>query len=155
MKHEKGQMIVFSGLKDSLYDLSTTIAATELKWHARALGVCCGGRMMYYDHQDPRVIFCDNRETHTVLCDGRSFDVCPDVLCDFRSLPFGDETAPLVIFDPPHLRKAGDSSWLAQELIMWRRSSLGRVFSSSRLISSTLPLKGCQLPSGYATSNRS
>lgn len=113
--NKKGNKLVFTGLKASLFGLSETIATTELIYHARAVDVCCGGRMMYYDKQDPRVIFCDNRETHTVLCDGRSFDVCPEVLCDFRSLPFSDESVPLVIFDPPHLRKAGDSSWLAQK----------------------------------------
>ena len=142
MKHEKGQMPVVLAdggivlplaqegglchgeevhsldvveLKKLIRSLPLEIHPIRLRTQCRALDVCCGGRMMYYDHQDPRVIFCDNRETHTVLCDGRSFDVRPDVLCDFRSLPFGDETAPLVIFDPPHLRKAGDSSWLAQK----------------------------------------
>lgn len=80
-----------------------------------ALDVCCGGRMMYQNKQDSRVIFCDIRETHTTLCDGRAFDIAPDILCDFRSLPFQTETAPLIIFDPPHLRKAGPNSWLAEK----------------------------------------
>ena len=34
---------------------------------------------------------------------------------DFRNLPFGDGTFSLVIFDPPHLRKIGESSWMAKK----------------------------------------
>ena len=106
---------VFEDLKESLYGLSIHMNQTALLCKQRALDVCCGGRMFYYDHDDPRVVFCDNRVVETMLCDGRSFTVQPDVLADFRALPFLDESAPLVIFDPPHLRKAGKGSWLAEK----------------------------------------
>lgn len=69
----------------------------------KALDVACGGRMFYFDKQDPRVLFCDNRTVETELCDGRRFVVAPDVQCDFTALPFEDNSFKLVVYDPPHL----------------------------------------------------
>lgn len=42
----------------------------------------------------------------------RSVVVNPDIVADFRNMPFANDTFDLVIFDPPHLIKAGDHSWL-------------------------------------------
>lgn len=94
--------------------LSVT-ATPEPDRRSLALDVCCGGRMFYYDRHDPRVIFCDIRDMETTLCDGRTFRIHPDLVADFRDIPFGDGEFPLVIFDPPHLRKAGERSWLVQK----------------------------------------
>ena len=77
------------------------------------LDVCCGGRQFWYDKADSRALFIDNRTVETTLCDGRSFRVSPDMIADFRDLPFDNDSFPLVVFDPPHLRQAGDGSWLA------------------------------------------
>lgn len=57
----------------------------------------------------------DNRELNTTLCDGRTLAVAPDVIADFRDMPFPDNSFKLVVFDPPHLLKAGEQSWLAQK----------------------------------------
>ena len=71
-----------------------------------------GSRMSYFDKADDRVLFGDiRRETHT-LSDGRILKVDPDQLMDFRALPFPDGTFQLVVFDPPHLTNAGETSWL-------------------------------------------
>lgn len=78
------------------------------------LDVCCGAKKFYLDKRDERVLFCDIRREHIVQCDGRTLCIDPDILCDFRNLPFGDESFHLVIFDPPHLLKVGPNSWLAQ-----------------------------------------
>ena len=51
----------------------------------------------------------------TVLCDGRTLEVNPDILMDFTKMPFDDNTFYLVVFDPPHLEKAGDKSWLVKK----------------------------------------
>lgn len=74
------------------------------------LDACCGSRMFWYNKSDPRTLFMDNRELDTTLCDGRSLVVAPDVVADFRNMPFADETFHLVIFDPPHLIRAGEKS---------------------------------------------
>lgn len=43
-----------------------------MKDDATILDVCCGGRMFYFDKNDPRVLFQDIREESMTLCDGRS-----------------------------------------------------------------------------------
>ena len=87
----------------------------------RVLDPCCGGRMMWFDPHNPDVAFGENRaETLTVRdrshgrVDGtRTLHICPDVALDFRALPYADDSFHLVVFDPPHLVKAGPQSWLA------------------------------------------
>ena len=88
---------------------------------AKALDPCCGTRMMWFDRQHPDVVFGDRRsEVLTVTdrshgrTDGtRTLCIEPDVLLDFRDLPYADATFRLVAFDPPHLVQAGPRSWLA------------------------------------------
>lgn len=70
-------------------------------------------RMFYFDKDDDRVVFGDIRSQEPImLSNGQAFEIRPDSLMDFRSLPFEDETFRLVIFDPPHLTRAGEGSWL-------------------------------------------
>ena len=57
----------------------------------------------------------DHRTLNTTLCDGRKLVVAPDVIGDFRNMSFPDEQFLLVVFDPPHLVKAGEKSWLVQK----------------------------------------
>ncbi|NDV19087.1 methyltransferase domain-containing protein [Pseudodesulfovibrio sp. JC047] len=76
------------------------------------LDACCGGRMFHFDKQNPEVLFTDIRKEEHTLCDGRSFTVSPDTIEDFRDMSFEDEAFNLVIFDPPHLVRAGDNSWM-------------------------------------------
>lgn len=77
------------------------------------LDATCGGRMMWFDKANPAALYVDNREIADVeLCDGRRFSVKPDVKADFRDLPFPDSTFRLVVFDPPHLIRAGDDSYM-------------------------------------------
>ena len=79
------------------------------------LDACCGSRMFWFDKQNPDVVFMDNRELDDVLCDGRKLIIKPDVVGDFRSIPFPDKSFKLVVFDPPHLISAGENSWLAKK----------------------------------------
>ncbi|MDR8330941.1 class I SAM-dependent methyltransferase, partial [Acinetobacter baumannii] len=58
-------------------------------------------------------VYGDIRKEEHTLGDGRSLVVEPDVLMDFRDMPFKDGQFTLVVFDPPHLVKAGKQSWLA------------------------------------------
>lgn len=81
----------------------------------RILDATCGSRMIWFDKQHPDAIYMDNRELTTILCDGRILNIRPDVIADFRDMPFPDNTFYLVVFDPPHLKKAGQTSWLAQK----------------------------------------
>lgn len=77
------------------------------------LDACCGARMFYFNKDNPNVLFMDKREVDTFLCDGRKFEIKPDIIGDFKNMPFADESFSLVVFDPPHLYKVGNKSWLA------------------------------------------
>lgn len=79
------------------------------------LDVCCGSRMFWFDKNNDKVVFMDNRVLHDILCDGRKLDIEPDVVGDFRNIPFEDNTFHMVVFDPPHLVKVGENSWLAKK----------------------------------------
>ncbi|MDU0328601.1 class I SAM-dependent methyltransferase [Paenibacillus sp. 3LSP] len=82
---------------------------------AKILDACCGSRMFWFDKEHEDVIYMDNRQLNDVLCDGRTLNVNPDVIADFRNMPFEDNSFYLVVFDPPHLVKAGEESWLAKK----------------------------------------
>lgn len=70
---------------------------------------------MWFDKMNPNAVFSDRRtETHT-LCDGRVLEIAPDVEADFTDLPFPDRSFKLVVFDPPHLEKLGQNSWMAKK----------------------------------------
>ena len=68
------------------------------------LDACCGGKMFYFDKNDPRVLFMDCRQIETQLKDRnklRKFEVKPDVIGDFTQMEFPDGVFRLVVFDPP------------------------------------------------------
>ncbi|MBL3729297.1 SAM-dependent methyltransferase [Lysinibacillus sp. HST-98] len=71
--------------------------------------------MFWFDKENGDTLFMDERELETELCDGRKLIVKPDVLADFKNMPFEDESFYLVVFDPPDLLKAGENSWLAKK----------------------------------------
>ena len=79
------------------------------------LDVACGSRMFWFDKENPNVVFMDIRKEETELSDGRKLVVDPDVIGDFRHIPFPDNSFFTVIFDPPHLIHAGKTSWLAKK----------------------------------------
>lgn len=75
------------------------------------LDPCCGSRSFWFDKTDGRVVFGDIRRESHVLCDGRALDISPDARMDFRDLPFANGSFRLVVFDPPHLTRAGPAGW--------------------------------------------
>lgn len=85
------------------------------------LDPCCGSRMFWFDRADDRAVFGDaRRESHTLndkssKGGARQLVIDPDVLMDFRSMPFEDDSFHLVVFDPPHLVGNGSHGWLAKK----------------------------------------
>jgi len=79
------------------------------------LDMCCGSRMFWFDKENDRVLFMDKRELDTELCDGRKLIVKPDLIGDFRNMPFEENIFDLVVFDPPHFIQLGETSWMAQK----------------------------------------
>lgn len=80
---------------------------------AEILDACCGGRMWWWDKAHPLAVYMDVREAprgSVGELTGRpewnpSWECKPDVLGDFRAMPFEDESFQLVVFDPPHVTR--------------------------------------------------
>ena len=94
----------------------------------KILDACCGSRMFWYERNEPHTTYMDIRK-EILTCKDRNLErkikISPDVVADFRDMPFADATFDLVIFDPPHLIKAGKESWLAKkygtlDLMSWK-----------------------------------
>lgn len=88
---------------------------------ATVLDCTAGSRMFWFDKSDDRAVFVDKRREDHILTDNtralgsRILNIDPDIQADFTSLPFNDGAFPLVVFDPPHLVRAGKRSWLAKK----------------------------------------
>jgi ubiquinone/menaquinone biosynthesis C-methylase UbiE len=78
----------------------------------RVLDMACGSRMFWFDKKNDETIFVDQRDEDHILCDGRELHIHPDIVADFTSLPFENESFNLVVFDPPHLVNVGKNSWM-------------------------------------------
>lgn len=78
----------------------------------------CGSRMFWFDKHNPLVLFVDKRSETLTAKDKdriRTIDVKPDVIADFTNLPFEDNSFYMVVFDPPHLKTLGETSWMAKK----------------------------------------
>lgn len=81
----------------------------------KILDACCGSKMFWFNKNEPHTTYIDNREETGEVKDReyiRTVQISPDIVADFRNIPFDDDTFDLVIFDPPHLIRAGENSWL-------------------------------------------
>jgi len=88
---------------------------------AAVLDACCGSRMFWFDRQDSRAVFGDiRREAHSLTDKSsaggsRELIIDPDIIMDFRAIPFPDDHFHMVAFDPPHLVTNGKTGWLAKK----------------------------------------
>ena len=94
--------------------------------------------MMWFDKSDPRALFHDKRNERCEIPPNKAYPngttvvVEPDVVGDFTSLEFPDNTFRLVVFDPPHVRNLDPSSDIAKKygyLVESWRSELRAGFS--------------------------
>lgn len=84
----------------------------------KILDVCCGSKMFWYDKEETHTTYMDIRDevlTYTDRDVVREVKINPDLVADFRDIPFADDSFDLVVFDPPHLIHVGDNSWLAKK----------------------------------------
>jgi SAM-dependent methyltransferase len=73
-------------------------------------------RSFYFDKTDERVVFGDIRENEEhLLTNGQTIKIKPDIVMDFRELPFEDNKFEAVIFDPPHLFNLSEKSWIRKK----------------------------------------
>lgn len=72
----------------------------------KILDACCGSRMFWYERNEPHTTYMDIRKEIIHYKDRqleRIAEINPDVIGDFRKIPFEDNSFDLVVFDPPHL----------------------------------------------------
>ena len=81
------------------------------------LDACCSTRMFWFDKQDARALYVDKREGTRIIDVGTPGTigrtpktVAPDMVVDFRDMPFPDETFWHVVFDPPHFHKGAGAT---------------------------------------------
>ena len=77
------------------------------------LDACCGGRMFWYDKNYQMALFQDERQVGKGAFQNNwnpNWCVNPDVVADFRRMPFKNETFQIVVFDPPHLTRGNIKS---------------------------------------------
>lgn len=80
------------------------------------LDACCGGRMFWFDKKNPNTLFVDNRVVPPTKLSNRAiFSVQPDRIMDFRKLDLPASSFNLVVFDPPHVARAGKTSFLSNK----------------------------------------
>jgi len=79
------------------------------------IDICCGSKMFWFQKQHPSAVYMDIREFDGELCDGRKLIVKPDVIGDFKNIPYPDNSFKVAVFDPPHLINAGNNSWLVKK----------------------------------------
>lgn len=103
-------------------EITPSIGSERREMTHEVLDACCGSRMFWFDPENPHVLYVDNREMRTSAIwksgDGTSTRYCtvaPDMLADFRDMPFPDESFWHVVFDPPHLARAGANAWMAKK----------------------------------------
>jgi ubiquinone/menaquinone biosynthesis C-methylase UbiE len=79
----------------------------------KIIDVCCGSKKFWFNKNNPDVEYCDLRNESITLCDGRTININPNTVCDFRKLPFEDNSYYLVVFDPPHIKNIGENAYMA------------------------------------------
>ncbi|WP_236886162.1 methyltransferase domain-containing protein [Elizabethkingia meningoseptica] len=91
----------------------------KLKNHSFILDACCGGKMFWFNKSHPNVIFQDQRIVETIVVgsgkNARNFECNPDIVADFRNMPYPDNSFSLVVFDPPHFTSLGKNSYMAKK----------------------------------------
>ena len=60
--------------------------------------------MFWFNKKHPNAVYMDNREAEKGHNQRRpNHQVDPDILADFKDIPYSDKYFKLVVFDPPHL----------------------------------------------------
>ena len=79
------------------------------------LDACCGGRCFWFDKKQKNTLYIDIRKEEKGFAPERpNFEVNPDLVMDFTDLQFPDKSFKMVVWDPPHIKRIGNKSWMSQ-----------------------------------------
>ena len=68
------------------------------------LDACCGPKFMWNNKNHPNVLYIDIRKEEKGFISRRpNCEIKPDMIADFRNMPFKDKSFKLVVWDPPHI----------------------------------------------------
>jgi len=71
------------------------------------LDAACGNRQFWFNKAHPNTLYIDCRsEPKGFIKERPNIDVEPDIIMDFRALDFPDKAFRLVVWDPPHCKRA-------------------------------------------------
>ncbi len=80
------------------------IANPSIKRRKFILDACCGPKFMWFNKNHPNTLYIDIRKEEKGFIEKRpNCKIDPDIIADFRSLPFKDKSFKLVVWDPPHI----------------------------------------------------
>ncbi len=112
------------------------------------LDMCCGSRMFWFNREDPRAVFVDIRSESHTLCDDQHLEIKPDLVAEFRALPFADDSFQVVVFDPAHLTRCGPNGWQGKKYGIlsksWKKDLIEGFTEAFRMMR----------PAVYSSSNR-
>lgn len=73
------------------------------------LDVCCGPKSFWFNKHQKNTIYLDRRiEKRGFVPSRPNMTIKPDILSDFRRIPFKDNVFKLIVIDPPHIDSCGD-----------------------------------------------
>lgn len=76
----------------------------------KILDATCGPKGMWYQKKHPYVTFMDERNGMY-----GNYKIQPDVVSEWKDMPFADNTFDMVVFDPPHIIQNSDNGNMVQE----------------------------------------
>ena len=83
--------------------------------------------MMWFNKHHEHTIYIDQRvEKAGFLPDRPNRHITPDIVADFRFLPFADERFKLVVMDPPHIHSSGPMFRMTMTFGKLEKDSWGR-----------------------------
>jgi SAM-dependent methyltransferase len=80
------------------------------------LDVSAGCRMTWYKKNNPHVVFLDKRKKVRGFMSTRpNAEILPDIVADWKQIPFKNKSFKLVLWDPPHtIRKNEEGGIIAE-----------------------------------------
>lgn len=92
------------------------------------LDACCGGRQWWFDKDNENTIYMDIRQLEPGSISLQpNFKIKPDVIGDYRNMPFENNSFHLVAWDIPHILKPNSGlismkyGWLSEN---WKEDTL-------------------------------
>ena len=80
------------------------------------LDACCSVKAMWYNKSHSNAVYIDIREEKDGFMGyGRKEGIHPDYVMDFRKMDFPDKSFKLVVFEPPHLKTLGETSYFKKK----------------------------------------